>query len=304
MKLSVVALTMGLLAFGANANVIEIEHAQGKTILESSPERVVVIGLAALDTVKAFGVEPVAISTVSMFPDYLAEYRDYSFVSAGSLHEPDFETIYTQKPDVIIIGSRAASKYKELAEIAPTIVFAADSKQGYWTSTQQQWRNLAKVFNKQEFVEDKIQQLDQQFQAIKAANSANNTDALTVMSAGGNVTTFGAQSRFSAIYKDFGFKESVEGIKENRHGDLVSYEFIREKNPSTLLVIDKDILINKGKESTVKRDFENDLVKSTNAYQNNKLAYLDINAWYLSSAGIRATEKMIDDVKSVTTLAN
>jgi len=302
MKMSAVALVTGLLAFGANAKMVEIEHAQGTTKVDSNPERVVVIGLGALDTVKAFGVEPVAISTVSMFPDYLSEYRDYEFVSAGSLHEPDFETIYTQKPDLIIIGTRAASKYKELSEIAPTIVYASDAKKGYWASTQEQWRNLGEVFEKQEFVEKKIEQLDSEFKAISQSNQQNNTDALTVMSAGGNITTFGSLSRFSAIYKDFGFKETVAGIKESRHGDLVSYEFIREKNPDTLLVIDKDVLINKGKPSTVKRDFENDLVKATDAYQNKKMAYLDINAWYLSIAGMRATEQMISDVKSASSL--
>ncbi|MBN3492407.1 siderophore ABC transporter substrate-binding protein [Vibrio neptunius] len=297
MKLSTVALTAGLLAFNVNAKLVEIEHAQGVTKLETNPKRVVVIGLGALDTVKAFNVKPVAISTVSMFPDYLSEYRDYEFTSAGSLHEPDFETIYTQKPDLIIIGTRAAAKYKELSEIAPTIVYASDASKGYWESTQQQWRNLGKVFEKQDFVEQKIEQLDKEFKSIKASNSQNGLDALTVMSAGGNITTFGAQSRFSAIYKDFGFQESVKGIKESRHGDLVSYEFIRETDPSALLVIDKDILINKGKGSTVKRDFENELIKATQAYQSKKMAYLDINAWYLSISGMRATEQMIEDVK-------
>lgn len=302
MKVSAVALLAGLMTFSAQAKMVEIEHMQGKTSVESNPERVVVIGLGPLDTVKALGIEPVAVSTVSMFPDYLAEYRDYNFVSAGSLSEPDFETIYTQKPDLIIIGTRAASKYKELSEIAPTIVYASDAKQGYWQSTQQQWRNLAKVFEKETFVENKIEQLDSEFKAISQANQNENTDALTVMSAGGNITAFGTQSRFSAIYKDFGFTETVKGIKESRHGDLVSYEFIREKNPDTLLIIDKDILINKGKPSTVKRDFENDLVKATDAYQNKKMAYLDINAWYLSISGMRATEQMISDIKSASAL--
>ena len=301
MKLSAVALLASLSVFGASAKMVEVEHAQGTTKLDSNPERVVVIGLGALDTVKAMGVEPVAVSTVSMFPDYLAEYRDYQFVSAGSLHEPNFEAIYMQKPDLIIVGSRAAPKYKELSEIAPTIVFATDAKQGYWESTQQQWRNLAKVFEKQEFVEQKIDQIGQEIEAIRTANQNNKLDALTVMSAGGKITAFGAQSRFSAVYKDFGFQETVKGIKESRHGDLVSYEFISEKNPSTLLVVDKDLLINKGKGSTVQRDFENDLVKSTQAYKQDRLAYLDINAWYLSIAGMRATEQMIADVKSAST---
>lgn len=302
MKVSVVALLASLVAFSTSAKMVEVEHAQGTTKLDSNPQRVVVIGLGALDTVKAMGVEPVAVSTVSMFPDYLAEYRDYQFVSAGSLHEPNFEVIYSQKPDLIIVGSRAAPKYKELSQIAPTIVFATDSSQGYWQSTQQQWRNLGKVFDKQEFVETKIRQFDQEIAAIRGANQRNNLDALTVMSAGGNITAFGAQSRFSAIYKDFGFKETVQGIKESRHGDLISYEFISEKNPSTLLVVDKDLLINKGKGSTVQRDFENALVQSTQAYKQNRMTYLDINAWYLSIAGMRATEQMIADVTSASTL--
>lgn len=299
MRLKAVALALAMTAFGANAKVVEVEHMKGTTQLESNPERVVVIGLGPLDTVKAFGIEPVAVSTVSMFPDYLEQYRKGDFVSAGSLFEPDFETIYTQKPDLIIVGPRGADKFKELSEIAPTIVYALDSKKGYWESTQEQWRMLGEVFEKQDFVEKQISKLDGEFQEIRNYNQSNKVDALTVMSAGGNVTTFGSNSRFGSIYKDFGFAETVKEVKDGgSHGDLVSYEFIREKNPSTLLIVDKDILINKGKGSTVKRDFENDLVKATNAYKNNKMAYLDINAWYLSIGGVRATEQMIDDVKS------
>ena len=297
MKATILALLTGFAAFTANAEMIEITHQKGTTKLESNPERVVVIGLGALDATVAMGVEPVAISTVSMFPDYLAQYRDYKFISAGSLSEPNFETIYMQKPDLIIIGSRAITQYDELSKIAPTIVFAADDKQGYWESTKEQWRNLGQVFEKQDFVESKIAELDKEFKAVSQYNQTNNVDALTVMSAGGNITAFGADSRFSAIYRDFGFKQTVESIKAKKHGDLVSYEFIREANPSTLLIIDKDRLINKG-ESTVQRDFENDLVKATKAYQNQQISYLDISAWYLAISGINATQQMINDVKT------
>ncbi|OLQ86374.1 enterochelin ABC transporter substrate-binding protein [Vibrio panuliri] len=297
MKASVLALMTGLAAFSVQAEMIEIKHQQGTTKVETNPERVVVIGLGALDAAVTLGVEPVAVSTVSMFPDYLAQYRDYKFVSAGSLSEPDFETIYMQKPDLIIVGSRAAKQYGELSKIAPTIVFAADDKKGYWQSTQQQWRNLGQVFEKQELVEQKIAQLDTEFKAIRDYNQNHNVDALTVMSSGGNITAFGPDSRFSSIYQDFGFQQTAKNIKAKTHGDLVSYEFIREVNPQTLLIIDKDRLTNKGK-STVERDFENDLVKATKAYQNNQMAYLDISAWYLAISGIQATEQMISDVKS------
>lgn len=302
MKMKGLAFAFMFAACATQAKTIEIDHIQGTTKLETKPERVVVLGLGPLDTVKAMGVEPVAVSSVSMFPQYLSQYRSGDFVSAGSLFEPDFETIYTQKPDLIIVGPRSASKYKELSEIAPTIVYALDGKQDYWQATQNEWRNLGKIFEKEDFVEKKIAELDKEFAQIQGYNKDNNIDALTVMSGGGKVTTFGADSRFGVIYKDFGFAETVADIKEKGHGDLVSYEFIREHNPSTLLVIDKDILLNKGKSSNVKRDFENDLVKATRAYKNHKLSYLDVNAWYLSIAGMRATEQMLNDIKSVSGL--
>ncbi|MBW3696071.1 siderophore ABC transporter substrate-binding protein [Vibrio sp. T187] len=280
----------------AMAAPVTVEHSLGTTTLEKSPERVVVIGVGALDALDAFGVKPVAVAKAGTLPGYLAKYYSDDYAAAGSLFEPNFENIYMQKPDLIIIGGRAADKYKELSDIAPTVLFAADANKGYWASTQEQWRMLAEIFDNSEKVEQTIDKLDAQFQQIKAYNQKNNIDALTVMSSGSNITTFGAESRFSSIYKDFGFEETIKGIKPTRHGDLISYEFIREANPSTLLVVDRNKLVNKG-ESNTAQNFENDLVKATDAYQNGSMTFLDVNAWYLSIAGVTATEQMVTDVK-------
>lgn len=277
------------------ADTITVSHQLGKTTLEQKPQRVVVIGMGTLDAVDYFGIKPVAVTQAATLPPYLLKYKTKEFASSGSLSEPDFETIYMQKPDVIIIGSRAVKAYEELSEIAPTVVFTVDSK-SYWKSTQKQWRMLGKIFDIEEKVEAKIASVDAEFKAIAKHNQVNNTAALTVMSAGGNITTFGSQSRFSAIYNDFGFKEAVKGIKESNHGDLISYEFIRNVNPSHLIIVDKDKLINKEKSRT-REEFANPLVKATDAYKNGRLTYLDINAWYLAVAGVTATDQMIADMK-------
>lgn len=285
--------------FTLDAQALEIQHAQGSTTFEQRPERVVAIGLGSLDTLDAMGIKPVAVSRISdALPDYLAHYKDNGVASAGSLSEPDFESIYNQRPDLIVVGARAADQYKALSEIAPTIVYATDPKQSYWTSTKQQWRNMAKVFDQTPQVEAKIAELEKRIAAILEINQEHKLDALTVMSAGGNITTFGAQSRFSAIYKDFGFSETVAGIAASRHGDLISYEFIREHDPSTLLVIDKDKLLNNGQSDTLK-DFANPLVSATRAYRDERVRFLDINAWYLAIAGMRATEQMIEDIQTL-----
>ena len=280
---------------------IKIPHQLGTLTLDATPQRVVVIGLGVLDALDAFGIEPVALTKAAQLPDYLSKYKSKKYASSGSLFEPDFETIYNQKPDIIIVGARGAASYKELSKIAPTLVFTTDEKLGYWKSTQQQWRNLGKAFNIEHKVEQKIQAVEKEISAIRQYNLSHNLDALTVMSSASNVTAFGSQSRFSAIYQDFGFKQTVKNIKSSRHGDLISYEFISKSNPSILFIIDRDKLVNKGK-STTKEDFNNALIKTTKAYHNDNITFLDLNAWYLSIAGVTATEQMIQDMKSTLNL--
>lgn len=289
---------LGLLAsMTAQAANVTIEHQMGKTTIKETPKRVVVIGLGPLDALDHFGINPVAVSKVAELPDYLEKYKGSEYASAGSLFEPDFERIFMQKPDVIITGPRAArTAYAELSKIAPTVVFAVDEKKPYWESTQEQWRNLGKIFSIEDKVEAKIAQLDQRFVEIHGYNQQHHAKAMTVMSSGGNITTFGENSRFAAIYKDFGFSPSVDVKQTANHGNLVSYEYIRQHNPETLFVIDRDRLVNKG-ESHTREEFENVLVKATDAYQHDRMIFLDLNAWYLSIAGVTATEKMLGDMQ-------
>jgi iron complex transport system substrate-binding protein len=283
-------------SFMSIADPITLSHQLGNVTLESKPARVAVIGLGVLDALDRFNIDPIAVTKAIQMPDYLSKYQDKRYASTGSLFEPDFETIYNQKPDVIIIGIRSTPHYAELSKIAPTIVFAIDDTQSYWLSTQQQWRNLGKLFDIEDRVEQQIARIDTQFQQIVSHNQSHQSDALTVMSSGGNITAFGVKSRFATIYQDFGFASTVDVDATSPHGDLISFEFIRKANPSTLLIIDRDKLNSKAQSSTEK-DFDNALVHATKAHQEGRIAFLDLNAWYLSIAGVTATERMIQDIK-------
>ena len=75
---------------------VVIDHYMGQTELEQSPERVVVIGFGPLDALDNFGIDPVAVSNSSNLPSYLSKYSKDNYTSAGSLFEPDFETIFLQ----------------------------------------------------------------------------------------------------------------------------------------------------------------------------------------------------------------
>jgi len=289
-----IVLVIGSTSFVYAASV---KHNLGTTMVESTPKRVVVIGLGALDALDYFGITPIAVSKGIAFPPYLKKYDDDKFQSSGSLFEPDFEAIYNLKPDLIVVGARSAKSYKELSDIAPTLLFAIDENAPYWVSTKSQWRKIGTLFGIEPRVESVIKQIEAEISVIKEKNSSAHADALTIMSSGGNITAFGAKSRFSSIYTDFGYQETVKGVKESRHGDLVSYEFIRDAKPSNLFVIDRDKLVNKGQSHT-RQQFNNPLVKATPAYQNHRMVFLNINAWYLAIAGVNATKQMIQDMSS------
>ena len=278
------------------AATVKIDHYMGTTEVEQSPKRVVVIGFGPLDMLDSFGIDPVAVSNASHLPKYLSKYSKTHYTSAGSLFEPDFETIYMQKPDLILVGPRGSSKYDELSEIAPTVVLASGENEGYWQGTKAQWRNVGKIFNMEEKVEQKIENLDAQFKAIRDYNQTNNNDALTILSVGDNISAFGAKSRFGVIYSDFGFSETVENLKTSTHGDVISYEFIREANPKNILVIDRNALHAKS-DNDLAKSLDNDLVKATSAYKNKKITFLDVDAWYLAMSGVTATEKMVSEIK-------
>lgn len=321
-----------------SAEQISVKHALGTTTLDGVPQRVVVLGIGPLDALDAFGINPVGVTKFPSTPDYLKKYASDAYPSAGSLFEPDFEKIYSEKPDLILMGPRNSKHYAELSKIAPTVVYTIDANEGVWESTKDEWRMLGNIFHIEKKVDAKIQKLDKEFKAIKAYNLAHPQKAMTVMSMGGNISSFGADSRFGSIYKDFGFQEAYHSTKadeanqanaakgdkkppfnadgkkfagkpgeqkgefkkgpQGRHGNLVSFEFIEQKNPDILFVIDKDKLTNHGKSST-KENFDNALIKSTNAYKNNKIDFLDVNAWYVSIAGVHSTEQMIKDIQKV-----
>ncbi|WP_107851490.1 siderophore ABC transporter substrate-binding protein [Oceanimonas marisflavi] len=281
----------------AAGNTITVEHPMGSTRVPVKPERVVVTGIGALDVLHAFGITPVAV-TKEYLPDYLAQYRDDKYASSGTLFEPDFEGIFSLKPDLIIIGPRSSEQFDELSKIAPTLVFAPDEQAGasYWQATQQLWRTLGRVFAIEDRVEAKIAALNAEFNAIAEHNRAEQNNALLVMSSGKNLTTFSTYSRFSALFRDFGFVNAAEVHSQSRHGELVSFEYIKQANPQHLFIIDRDKVVNKGR-STTHQQFDNALVKATAAYKNQAMTYLNTGAWYITASGVTATELMIADVK-------
>ncbi|MDA8352639.1 MAG: siderophore ABC transporter substrate-binding protein [Firmicutes bacterium] len=278
---------------GATGEEMTIKHKLGETKVKKNPEKVVVFDFGSLDTLDKLGVEVTGIPQDNL-PKYLSKFEAEKYENVGGLKEPDFEKINEIQPDLIIISDRQAPMYEEFQEIAPTIHSGVDTTR-YMESFKENVTNLAKIFDKEKKAEEELAKVDQTIANLKEKVASNDKNALIILANDGKVSAYGEGSRFGLIHDVYGFKPVDKNIKASTHGQSVSFEYIVDKDPDYLFVIDRGAVV--GSESSAKKVVENDLVKNTKAYKEDNVVYLDPNYWYLSGGGLVSTMEMAKEVE-------
>lgn len=275
------------------SKTLTIEHELGEATIEGTPEKVVVFDFGILDTLDELGVEVAGVPQ-AIVPAYLEQYESDEYTNVGSLKEPDFEAIHELQPDVIFISGRQASMYEQFAEIAPTVYIPVDPT-NYMESFKENMNTVAEIFGKEDEMDKELEDIDSRIAEIQEKTSASEEKGLIVLGTQSKVSAYGPASRFGLIHDVFGVKPADEKIEASTHGQNITFEYILDKNPDILYVIDRDKAI--GEDSSVKESFENDLVKKTNAYKNDSIHYLDAEYWYLSGGGLQSVKKMISEIE-------
>lgn len=278
-----------------NGEQITITHIHGETTLTRNPQKVVVFDYSALDTLDQLGV-PVAAVPQANVPPFLSKYAGAEYTNAGTLFEPDYEKVNELKPDLIIVGGRSSAVYPELAKIAPTIDVTVDQTQ-LVESFKHNVINLATIFGKENEATSRLAAIDEAISRVKSKAATSNANALIVLTTGGKVSAYGPGSRFGIIHDVLGVTPAVADVQAETHGDAISFEFIRDKNPDILYVVDRDSATGEGTASA-EQVLDNELVKATNASQNGKMVYLDPTMWYLANAGLGTMAAMIAEVEA------
>jgi iron complex transport system substrate-binding protein len=271
---------------------ITVKHQLGETKVPKNPEKVVVFDFGTLDSLDKLGIEAAGVPQENV-PSYLSKYEDAKYENVGGLKEPDFEKINEMEPDLIIISGRQQDSYEEMSKIAPTIFMGVDTMK-YMESFKENVTTLGEIFGKEEEAEKEFAKVEESIKALKEKASAGDEKALIVLANDGKVSAYGAGSRFGIIHDEFGFAAADEKIEVSTHGQSISFEYIAEKDPDYLFVIDRGAVA--GGESSAKQVLENDLVKNTKAYKNGKIIYLDPDYWYLSGGGLESVAGMTEEV--------
>lgn len=269
-----------------------VDSTKQKVTVPVNAKKIVVFDSSLLDTVDALGEGDKVIGVpVKNLPTYLKQYGDRE--SVGGVKEPDLEKINALKPDLILIASRQADFKDELAKIAPTVYLATDTKDS-WNSAQKNIETLASLFGKESEAKEKIAKIETSIDALKAKDQALNARSLVVMTNENSLSAFGPGSRYGIVYDTFGLTPVDETLEPSTHGSSISYEYLLEKNPDYIFVVDRTKAIGGDQSTTNLAD--NALVKQTNAGKNQHVITLDPQVWYLAGSGLESLPIMIDEV--------
>ena len=274
----------------ASKNEIELE-------VPYNPKRIAILDLACLDIIDELGVGDRVVGMASTSIDYLEKYsNDASIKNLGTIKEADLEAVMECEPDIIFIGGRLSKSYDALSEIAPVVYLATDTNEGLVNSVSKNAKTIASIFGMEDKVDSLMSDFGVRIDTIKKISSGKT--ALVGMTTSGSFNLLGNDGRCSLIGVEAGFNNLTSVGSTSTHGNETSFETVVQQNPDYVFVMDRDSAISTAGAKTAKEIVENELVKTTDAYKNNHIIYLEhSNVWYTAEGGIQALDIMLTDLE-------
>ena len=285
--------TVSAASQAASAATLTVPTARGDAVVPKNPERVAVYDWAALDTLTELGVN-VGATTAPVRVDYLQPAFDKA-ATVGTLFEPDYEALHRYNPQLVITGGPGAEAYEQLAKNATTIDLTVDNG-NIRISGEKQMETLARIFGKEARAAELKAQIDALFaQTREAAKGKGRGLVLSVT--GDKVSAFGTQSRLASwIHGDIGLPPVDESLRNEGHGQPVSFEYIKEKNPDWIFIIDRTAAIGQEGPAAVEV-LDNALVRGTNAWKRKQIIVMPA-ANYIVAGGARQLIQAAEQLKA------
>ncbi len=280
-------------SLNGNKETVELE-------VPFNAERIAVLDMASLDLLDALGMGDRVVGSASTSLEYLQEYvTNDSVANLGTIKEADLEAVMSSEPDVIFIGGRLAAQYDALSKIAPVVYLATDIEKGVVQSVRDNAMTVASMFGVEDKVESLMAGFDARIQALQ--EFAKGKNAIIGMCTSGSFNVLGNDGRCSIIGREIGFENigvNAE-IDTSTHGNEASFEFLVEKNPQYIFVMDRDAAINSDGAKLAEEIMDNELVNKTQAAQDGNIVYLaHPSVWYTAEGGITALDLMLQDLET------
>ncbi|MCD1280253.1 MAG: ABC transporter substrate-binding protein [Psychrobacter sp.] len=263
-----------------SAETIAVNTVKGDVDLAINPSPLVVYDMTLMQDLAALDVA-VDGAPSNLVLDNLHAKTQPEPKGVGTVFEPDLEALNAMQPQAILIGSRMAEKYDELSNIAPTLDMTIDTANIY-ESSKQRLHDLGALFGKSDQAAKLQGNIDTLIDDTKTVTKNKGT-GLVIMVNGNKMSAYGDKSRYGFIHSVLGVPMTDDQIKDARHGQPVSFEYIQKTNPDWLFVLDRSAAI--GEDGVgAKAVLDNPLVAQTNAWSKDQVVYLSPDS-YLAFGG-------------------
>ncbi|WP_102157977.1 siderophore ABC transporter substrate-binding protein [Zhihengliuella halotolerans] len=286
---------------GAPAETITVETNNGPVEVPADAERVVALDNTSFATLKALGVEPVAVPKQLLPKTGFEDWRDDEEIAdVGTHREPDLEALNAAEPDLIVGGYRFSDYTDDLAKIAPVLDVTPDAETpGAWLDgLRTQTETLGTVFGAEEPAAEIVAEFDA---AQTAAEDATDGETVFLANASAGKLDNGA-GRIGRLLEgvdleDVFASEDLDG--ESVHNDSgLAPETVAEADPDWMIVMDRDAAV-----STAEDEFTpaQSLVAAlenvwgeTTFFAGDQIIYLDAN--FYVTEGIQAYTEAYEQI--------
>ncbi|GAA3704280.1 ABC transporter substrate-binding protein [Zhihengliuella alba] len=241
-------------ASSAEPRTVTVQTNNGEMEVPVEPQRVAVLNNTTFATVKAFGVEPVAVPKPLLPAEGYAEWEeDPEIADAGSHREAQLEAVSAAEPDLIIGGGRFTEYTEDLEKIAPVVDVQPDeaSEDGWLGGLRHQTEVLGQIFGEEERAAELVAALDD---AQTAAEKATSGETVFLANASGGRIDNGA-GRIGRLLEgvnleDVFAQQDLDG--ESVHNDSgLAPETVAQADPDWMIVMDRDAAVSaEGEEFT------------------------------------------------------
>ncbi len=259
------------------------------------PQKIVTLDAASLDILSNLGLADRVIGCTT--PETYLEKCVADATNVGTAKTFDVEAIMELQPDVIFMAGRGSDYYATLTEIAPVIRLTVSGAvvEGTYINA----KKIASIFGLDAEMEAKLGAYDERIAAIQKISEGKN--AIVGMCTGGAFKLLGNDGRCSIIGNELGFENiGVDAnVDTSAHGNEASFEFVVEKAPNYIFVLDRDKATNAEGAQLAKDIMENELIMGTDAYKNGNLIIMEnAGVWYKAEGGFTALGIMLEDLET------
>ncbi|MGV9882465.1 ABC transporter substrate-binding protein [Streptomyces sp. NPDC003006] len=281
-----------------SARTHTVKTAMGDVKVPVSPERVVVLDTAELDSAISLGVKPVGSTHVeaeSGFLNYLPKDKVSGIKDVGEMLNPNMEAIAELKPDLILTSKiRHAAKYDQLKKIAPTVMTETT---GYpWKENFQVHADaMGKQAEAKKVVSDYEAHAKKVTTAIGGPAKAKSTKVNVIrFMEGADIRLYGEQSYIATLLKDVGLGRAPISAKAK---DGFSYDL----SPEKIDLADTDVIFRSTygdpKKAKQTQTTGSGLWKNMKAVKSGNVHTVDDELW-IQGIGYTAANKILDELQT------